>query len=137
MLTPTEAPFIQEVPRRTQSTKARMDSIPMPDDVRVTCWAADWFSSVDQFRNLQDRDTSQAEFDKFKPTHRAVLAELIAQGEMIVLTASQHGLVAVAGFGLEDVTATATSLRESFRGYYGPHNSPETNRQLLGIFEAA
>jgi|ERR1051326_5580226 hypothetical protein len=127
------------VPERTEANRLSLGKIKsIPREVALTFWAIDWFSSVSQFRN--EETDFLCEMGKFEATldcHRAIIAELISQGETLVMAIRQHGLVPDAGFSVDDIRATIDCLRETFRGVHGPHNHPETNRNINAILEAA
>ena len=127
------------VPQRTQANRSSLEQIKsIPPEMIITFWAVDWFNSVSQFRSEEaDFLCQEGVFEANLDDHRAVVSQLIAQGETLVLGAKQSGLVKDSGFTLEDIRATIESLRETFRGAHGPHNHEVTNQRILGILEAA
>src|SRR5579872_1281924 len=125
--------------RRTEANRASLAGIKsLPATAVVTFWAVDWFNAVTQFRNEEASFLCQdGQFEATLDDHRAVVSQLIFQGETLVLAARKCEIVKDAGFSIDDIRATIESLRETFRGVHGPHNHPVTNERLLAILEAA
>lgn len=129
----------RSVPERTESNRLSLGKIKsIPPEVAATFFAIDWFSSVNQFRNEELAFLSEdGAFAAAVDSHRATVAELISQGEALVLAIKQHGMVSDVPFGIDDIRATIDSLRETFRGVHGPHNHPETNKAITALLESA
>ena len=127
------------VPERTEANRLSLGRIKsIPREVALTFGVVDWFNSVNQFRNEEtDFLCEEGTFEAALDSHRAVVAELIPQGEALVMAIRQIGVVPDAPFSIDDIRATIDSLRETFRGVHGPHNHPETNRSINAILAAA
>src|SRR5258706_6314327 len=127
------------VPERTEANRLSLDKIKsIPANVALTFRAIDWFSSVNQFRSAETICLcEEGAFEANLDSHRAVIAELISQGESLVMGIKQVGVVPDAPFSVNDIRATIDSLRETFRGVHGPHNHPETNKSIAALFETA
>src|SRR6266436_3908456 len=105
------------VPERTEANRLALGRIKsIPREVVITFLATDWFNSVTQFRNEEtDFLCQEGIFEAALDSHRAVVAELISQGEALVMAIKQFGVVSDAGFSIDDIRATIDSLRETFR----------------------
>jgi hypothetical protein len=133
------SPTWRWVPERTDLNRSSLGKIKsIPEEMVLTFWAVDWFSSVNQFRNEELHFLGEdGRFEATLDDHRAVVAQLIAQGETLVTRIKRSGMVNDSGFTIDDIRATIESLRETFRGVHGPHNHPETNARLRAILEPA
>jgi len=127
------------VPQRTQANRLWLERIKsIPRDMLLTFWSVDWFNSVNQFRSEEtDFLCQDGHLEATLDSHRAAVAQLIAQGETLVMAIKSGTLVKDAGFTVDDILATIESLRETFKGVHGPHNHPLTNQKILAILEAA
>jgi hypothetical protein len=123
------------IPQRTETNRLSLERLNIPKQFAVTFFTIDWLSSVEQFRkeeqNFLDKD---GEFESKLDEHRAVISQLIAQGEALLLAIKKDGLVEDAEFTREDVAATISLLRDTFRGVHGPHNHPEVNKGIITLF---
>jgi hypothetical protein len=128
-----------DVPNRTEANRLSLERFTsIPKDAFVTFMAVDWFNSVQQFKVVETGVLQeQGKLEAVQGLHRAVVAELISQGEALAIHVQEHGLVSDADFTIDDVRATIDSLRETFRGAHGPHNHPKTNERILAILRAA
>jgi hypothetical protein len=125
--------------QRTQANRSWLERIKsIPQDMLLTFSSVDWFNSVNQFRTEEtDFLCQDGRFEATLDSHRATVAQLIAQGETLVTAIKSASLVKDAGFTVDDIRATIESLRETFKGVHGPHNHPVTNEKILAILEAA
>src|SRR6266478_6089667 len=76
----------------------------VPKDALNTFLAIDWLNGVAQFRKAEIEHLCNP--DPLEILSRAILAQLAAQGETLVLGIKEDGLLPEAGFTLEDVQAT-------------------------------
>ena len=114
-----------------------MEGLRIAKNVLATFLAIDWFNAVRQFRDLEEEYLCETgKFESTLDEHRAAISQLIAQGESVALAVKKSGLVSGADFGPDDITATVSLLRETFRGLYGPHNHPETNEAIMAGLDA-
>lgn len=129
----------ESVSGRTEANRLSLAAIKgISPDVLMTFWGVDWLNGVEQFRKSEEIRLGQdGVFESTMHLHRALLAELIAQGETLVYGIRQNGIVPDAHFTLDDIRATIETLRETFQGVHGPHNHPETKKSILRILEAA
>src|SRR5436190_11725381 len=88
------------VSERTEATRVSVGRIKsIPPEVALTFFTIDWFSSVNEFRNEEaDFLCEEGTFDAALDSHRATLAVLISQGESLVMSIKQNGVVSDAGF---------------------------------------
>jgi len=125
------------VPQRGEANRRSLEALHIPQDVLFTVLAVDWFNAVKQFREAEaDFLCEDGKFEAILEEHRAAIAQLISQGENLALAIKKSGLIVDAGFKLDDLKATVTSLHETFRGVHGPHNHPRTNEEILACLEA-
>jgi hypothetical protein len=125
------------VPQRGEANRRSLEGLSIPQDVLFTVLAVDWFNAVKQFREAEaDFLCDEGIFEASLEEHRAAIAQLISQGENLALAVRKSGLIADAGFKLDDIRATVASLHETFRGVHGPHNHPKTNEAILALLEA-
>lgn len=132
-MTATHQPdFLTQATRRPQTLSETLSKIELPKPAFLSVLASSWFMDVEQFRQLEeDSWCSKGELD---PSHRMALAALISGGEHIAFQSTHFGLAPGTPFTVDDIRATVDSLRESFRGEYGPHIHPETARLVQSIF---
>ena len=113
---------------------AQQASVPIP--VANAMFASMWFLNVSAFRAKEEQYMASGEYDKNRPDHRAMLANLIADGETVVLAARKNGMAATPGnFTIEDMQATLNSLHEAFYCEHGEKNSPEMVQMIEGLFD--
>lgn len=104
---------------------------PQPKDLPLSIAEAfrAWFGEVEMFRNGEDEILGSGE--KIESSgHRAVLPQLIAMGEMLLLQATDSDMKACEFTG-EDVRATLKFLRISDRCSYENTSTPESRKALI------
>jgi hypothetical protein len=108
----------------------------VPPQVAVAMHATIWMVQVDAFRELEDRALASGDYQQSLDEHRAVLSQLIADGEQIVWAAKQHKLARLpTDFTLDDLQATIESLRVTLRCQHGPKNPPRIDQLIGEIFD--
>ncbi|MGO8766533.1 MAG: hypothetical protein ACLQSR_15520 [Limisphaerales bacterium] len=112
---------------------ARQPDMPMP--VANAMLATMWFLNVDEFRAKEEEFILSGKDEETLPEHRAMLANIIADGETVILGIGQNGMAATPGnFTLDDIKATLNSLRTTFGCEHGPKNSPAMNQSIERLF---
>lgn len=104
----------------------------------IAIHASIWMVGVDAFREQEDRALASGDYQQSLDEHRAVLSQLIADGEQIVLAAKQHNLSGLpTDFTLDDLRATIESLRVTFHCQHGPKNPPAIDRLVDQLLNGA
>jgi hypothetical protein len=114
----------------------RQESV--PPTVANAIFATMWFLNVDAFRKLEDkfRESGQYEQRRTFSDHRAMLTNLIADGEALAVAIERNGIAATpVPFAIEDIRATVDLLQIDFQCDHGEKNSPEVNKIIEGIFD--
>ncbi|MBU6409053.1 MAG: hypothetical protein KGR98_01575 [Verrucomicrobia bacterium] len=115
---------------------AQQPSIPVP--LANAMFASMWFLNVDAFRKLEEKFMQSGKYGESLSDHRAMLANLIADGEALVAVINKNGLAMTAiKFTIEDIRATLNSLHEAFQCEHGEKNSPEMVQMIEGLFDGA
>jgi hypothetical protein len=108
----------------------------IPPQVASAIAATVWLMSVDAFRQNEASFMASGVYEQKLDQHRLKLARIIRDGEEVVFMVSKQGMIETPSkFTLEDLQATLESLYVTFRGEYGPKNSPGTNAIIQGLFD--
>ena len=110
----------------------------VPAEVANALQAAAWLAEVEAFREREKRLMLDGKYDASLPDHRVGLSDLIADGETIVWAVNKAGMAETpVKFTVEDLRATLESLHTTFRCEHGPKNSPQTDEQILKLFDVS
>lgn len=111
----------------------------MPQEKANAALAAFWFLNVQAFRSQEEKFMVEGEYEASLPDHRAMLANLIADGEAIVFGIKKFGLGPTdpMKFTVGDLQATLNSLHSTFNCEYGPKNSKRTNQMIKELFDGS
>lgn len=103
-----------------------------------TAMAALWFIRVESFRQQEEKFLLEGKYESCLDDHRAMLMDIIADGEAVVLGSKKYGLGENQwGFNIEDLVSTLNSLHSDFNCEHGPKNSGKTNALIENIFNGA
>jgi hypothetical protein len=112
---------------------AQQERLPFP--VVNALYASMWFLNVEAFRGLEEKFINSGEYEQALQDHRAMLANLIADGEALLNGARKNGMAETPeNFTIEDIQATVDSLHADFLCEHGEKNSPEVNQIIEGLF---
>lgn len=115
---------------------AQRPDVPIP--VANAMFATMWFLNVDAFRQLEEKFLLTGKYEESLEEHRAMLANIIADGEVVILAAKKNGMAATPGnFTPEDIQATLNSLHSAFYCEHGPKNSLKMNQVIERLFDGA
>lgn len=96
-----------------------------------------WLLQVDAFREQEEKYLASGEYEVSLPDHRAMLSQIIANGEQVVFAVQESGMVSTpSGFTLNDLKATLNSLQTTFRGEHGRKNSRKTSALIERLLNA-
>lgn len=111
----------------------------MPKDAANAAMAALWLLQVQSFRIQEEMYMVEEKYETCLANHRAILANLIGDGEAIVFGIKKFGLgqTGPLNFTLDDLRATLNSLHSTFNCEHGPKNSKKTNRMIGKLFDVA
>jgi hypothetical protein len=120
--------------KSTTQWMVQQANIPLP--VANAMFASMWFLNVDAFRSMEEDFMLTGKYDDAIHDHRAMLANIIADGEAVILGARKNGMATTPGnFTVDDIQATLNSLHTSFYCEHGPKNSPKMNQIIEGLFD--
>jgi hypothetical protein len=108
----------------------------VPKVAKITIRAKLWLDSVEAFHLQEDKALQADNYEDNLEVHRLALSDLILQGETLVLSAKQNGLLAAAPFSLESLQSTLEALHVAFHCQHRPGNTVEANTQLAELFNA-
>jgi hypothetical protein len=95
-----------------------------------------WFLNIEAFRSQEEEFMIAGKFEDSRDDHRCMLANIIADGETILLQILQTGLAEVPdGITVDDIKATLNSLHTAFYCEHGPKNSPQIDQLIEGLFD--
>lgn len=119
--------------RSTLEWVAQQPNIPIP--VANAMFATMWFLNVDAFREVEEKFILAGKYEETLQDHRAMLSNIIADGETVILAAKKNGMAATPGnFTIEDIQATLNSLYSAFYCEHGPQNPAKINQMIEGLF---
>ncbi len=102
--------------------------------------SSSWMNEVQNFRAIENIRRIDGSFEACKWAHKLALAELIFNGEQLLVYLRRMKNVPLIGFKVADVEATVALLSETQWLEYGPKMHPERLTELqqaIGISEAA
>ena len=109
----------------------------IPPEIANAIAATVWLLQVDAFREQEEEYLVSGEYEAGLPDHRAMLSQIIANGEQVVFAGQKTGMVSTpSGFTLNDLKATLNSLHTTFRGEHGPKNSKKTSELIEHLLNA-
>jgi hypothetical protein len=101
-----------------------------------TIAAEGWLEKVEGFRQAEEALLVNGQYEEHLPEHRAFLADLIADGENILLAIKRIGMVeSPTHVTPDDLQATLNSLHTTFRCEHGPKNSRKTNDLIAKLLD--
>ncbi len=111
----------------------------MPKDAANAAMAALWLLQVQAFRTQEEMFMVEGKYETSLADHRAMLTNLIGDGEAIVFGIKKFGMgpTAPMNFTLNDLQATLNSLHSTFDYEHGPKNSEKTNQMIGKLFDVA
>lgn len=110
----------------------------LPPQLANALKAMFWMIEVDLFRDEEENAMADGKYTGGLEEHRAVLAELISDGEQLVWAINKVGFDSTKmKFRFEDVQATLDSLHTAFRCEHGPKNSQKTNELVAQLFSGS
>lgn len=104
-------------------------------EASIVAEAVRWFEHCRLLRDFENRYLlNEPTIDDLR-AHRVVLADLIADGEILSWQARQSGAdFSPVGFTVDDIEAETRLLRDNFRMFHEPMPSEDADRILEGIF---
>ena len=110
----------------------------LPPQFAIAIYSTIWLQRVAAFRNLEDELLARDEYTKELDGHRAVLSQLIAEGEQFVFAAKRLAITKFpSGCSLGDLQATIDSLHLTFRCQHGPRNPKKTEGPIAELLNVA
>src|SRR6266404_4738352 len=123
-------PLTEPLPSMLRETRrARLADAPlMGETVR-------WFEHCRMLRDFENKHLLTNPKDHDLRAHRVVIADLIADGEILAWQARQSGAdLSSAGFRVEDIEAETRLLRDNARMFHEPMPAAESERILEEVF---
>lgn len=98
--------------------------------------AVRWFEHCRMLRDFENKHLLANRSAQDLRAHRVVIADLIADGEILAWQARQSGAdLGPVGFTVEDIEAETRLLRDSFRMFHEPMASAEAGQILEAAFD--
>jgi len=123
-------PLTEPLPSMLRETRrARLaEASPLAEAVR-------WFEHCRSLRDFEDKHLLNSPREDDLRAHRVVIADLIADGEILAWQSRQTGAdLSSVGFKIEDIEAETRLLRDSARMFHEPMPLTEAERVLEGVF---
>ena len=123
-------PLTEPLPYMLRETRrARLAEVPLLAE------AVRWFEHCRMLRDFENKHLLAQPRDEDLRAHRVVVADLIADGEILAWQARQGGAdFSAVGFKIEDIEAETRLLRDSARMFHEPMPAGEAERILEAAF---
>src|SRR5438128_2704017 len=123
-------PLTEPLPYMLRETRrARLAEVPLLAE------AVRWFEHCRMLRDFENKHLLAQPRDEDLRAHRVVIADLIADGEILAWQARQSGAdFSTVGFKIEDIEAETRLLRDTSRMFHEPMPADEAERILEAAF---
>jgi hypothetical protein len=123
-------PLTEPLPYMLRETRrARLAEAPLLAE------AVRWFEHCRMLRDFENKHLLALPSGDDLCAHRVVIADLIADGEILAWQARQSGAdLSVVGFRIEDIEAETRLLRDNARMFHEPMPTAEAEQVLEGAF---
>src|SRR5207247_5325520 len=123
-------PLTEPLPYMLRETRrARLAEVPLLAE------AVRWFEHCRMLRDFENKHLLAQPREEDLRAHRLVIADLIADGEILAWQARQGGTdFSAVGFRIEDIEAETRLLRDSARMFHEPMPADEAERILEAAF---